>query len=323
MTIKLKHSFGILILLFSVLVFVSAQHANATATTQGDPTAEENVDPNAPPPNEAKGILNSVVFKGEEYKRSNYENMSHVFWLFDMPDLNNNEDVDIFLQINECDLFKKYYGDEFEWGPLREVMRDFLKKNKETFSRKLYFDLPIQVGKYNVENGHFGVESKNFASAERDFFPHPSYVGWNKDFCGFRRMDNRLKKVYPREALFRFIRPISIPHIKVEEEIAKELVKQWKEEEIEKRYLAIRLYITITKFMGFQDFHNQKSIPIYLSYINGYEIYEDLEMDHLLYTKSYLKKTKKKPVVKNPGVPNPDNENMSEPKEGDEYDDFE
>ena len=228
-----------------------------------------------------------------EFRRGNFENMSKMYWRFGLPDINSELDVDIFFQINECDIFKKYHGNEFEWIPLRNTLKDFLEGNSQNFSRHLFFDLPIEVGIYNVEKGTFTVESKNFNSASRDFFPHPAYLNWTKNFCD-KKLGSDSRKSYPREAIFRFIRPLSIPNIAVEEQAAKYLVNNWKETKAEKRYLAIRMFISVTKYIGHKDFHNQGNIPVFLTYIEGYEIYENLGMGTKLHDKSYIRKKKKK-----------------------------
>lgn len=282
----------IFILLFLTLISFSFVQPSLSQETAEELTEEqleelEELDPK----NQAKGIKDKVTFRGNDFRRSTYQNMTKLYWYYGFPDIENNEHIDIFFQVNECDLYEKYYGDEFEWGPLRETMRDYLRSSSSNFSRRLYFDLPIEVGIYNVEKGNFTVESKNFNSAERDFFPHPTYVGWNKNFCGYSNPlapDNS----YPREGLFRLIRPINVPHIKVEEAQAKQLVRKWKEKEAEKRYLAIRIYLTITKYVGLQDFSRNKSVPVYLAYLEGYEIYEDLTMENLLFSKNFTKKKK-------------------------------
>ncbi len=279
-----------LMLSISVIFRVDSNSAFAQALENKE-VKDISAEPDETEENENIGLQDIIEFKGKTYRSSRYPNMSKLYWSFGIPDIENDQHLDIFFQINECDLYAKYYGNEFEWGPLRETMREYLRDNSRKFSRGLFFDLPIEVGNYNIKKGSFAVKSKNFISGDREFFPHPAYLGWNKNFCGFRTTQKG-EEVYYREILIRLIRPVVIPNISIDESIAKELVTKWRDAGSEKRFFSIRLYMTVTKFMGVQSFSNQNKIPIFLAYIEGYEIFRDLNMDVLYFTKSFTKKKK-------------------------------
>ncbi len=296
-------------LLFSLsilLATIAFSHQKAFSTQESEQSSagdqiKVGEDPDDASVGGIRGLRNAINFKGDDYKYGNYPNTTYLYWSFGLPDISNDSHVDYFLQVNECELFKKYYGNEFEWGPLRETTREFLSNKRDKFSRKLYFDLPIKVGQYNIENGHFGVISTNFNSGQRDFFP---YLDTRQAVnCGIGRgvkQEDKFFYVYPLEPVFRFIRPLMVPHIKVDEETAKELVQGWKDVYTnldQNRFLAIRLFITVTKYSGFQDFQKEDNVPVFLSYINGYQIYKTMNMQELLYTKSY--KTRRKDKTSN------------------------
>ncbi len=251
--------------------------------------------------NTTKIILDSAyknVFNNKMYYLANFSNMSKLFWYYDFPSLDNDDDIDAFFQINECELYEKYHNNEFEWLPIRETMREYLRANRKNFSRNLYFDMPIVVGDYNIEKKSFPVLDRSFNGAERNFYPHPTTMGWEDNFCGYTKSILSIDNSYPRDALFKFIRPLSIQNIKIEEGVARDLVEQWGSRYTPHRYLYVRLYITVTKFLEREEIRNNKLVPVYISYIDGYEIFREVSMENLLYKKIYKTKAPSSSSVK-------------------------
>ena len=223
---------------------------------------------------------------GKDFYFGNFETMSKLFWAFDIPDVNSEEHKTAFIQINECEVYEAYKGNEFEWKPIMQSMHKYLDENADLLPKEIYFDLPIEVGDYVLNKNHFPVISSQFTSAERLFLPHGSRMGWKLSKCGLE--NDELLDAYPREIAFRLIRPIIIPNINVPEDVAESFVAYWKETEVEQRFLKIRLYFKVTKFSGFETIGRFEHIALFVASIQGYKVFSPFD-DIPVATKSYLR----------------------------------
>ncbi len=224
-------------------------------------------------------------FLGVTYFRPTFQHMSKMAWHFGYPDIDNNYHVDIFLQINECELFEKYFKNEFEWQSIRDAMRDYIINNREVFERRLFFDTEITVGRYNQQNNFFPVTTDNFISGWRNFYPHASSLGWTHGHCGY---DTPNSDIYPRFALFEFQRPFAIRKININREVAQQIVKEWNERQVPNRNLYLRFYITLQKFKEFRNFASYVRGPVYNARVDGSKIFPNKEMTQPIDSRDFL-----------------------------------
>ena len=228
-------------------------------------------------------------FNGKTYLRPKLSTLSKLSWLFDFPDINNNEHIDAFMKINECELYYKYYRNEIKWMPIRESIRTYLKENKDTFSRRLFFDMPVYFERYDNENKAFPVNDQEYLNGIRKFIPMIESENPLYDQCEFYALG--YGNAYPGDLLFVFKRPLVIKRVPIEPEKAEGIIRYWNElSEAKYRYGYLRIYISIQKFQGWDKplSGSNQQVPSFLSHIDGYRVYRDPTLQYQIYEKNFV-----------------------------------
>ena len=104
-------------------------------------------------------ILQPVVQEvGESYVTMTYPNLFRLAWAFDVYKSDDNAALDTYLKISECNLYKKYYKNEFEWEKIRLATKAYLDKYGK--KRDIYFEYvqPLELGRYDEEIQGFPLE---------------------------------------------------------------------------------------------------------------------------------------------------------------------
>ena len=53
------------------------------------------------------------------YEQPTYAKLAQLYWALSKLDPKKDTDIDNFLLINECDIYKQYRSNEFEWKDIR------------------------------------------------------------------------------------------------------------------------------------------------------------------------------------------------------------
>ncbi|MCB9979995.1 MAG: DUF4852 domain-containing protein [Rhodospirillales bacterium] len=244
-------------------------------------------------------IPKEVTFEENVYRRPDWDFISKLSWWSDRADPEQESHVDMFIRLNECNMYLRYRNDEFEWPPLRDAMKKYLVENKKTFSHRVYFDFPVALGAYNLQKEIFVVEAEQLKKGMRNFYPN-LMENLKNNSCGYIDMvygfPDSLKeswlKVYPTELLFRFVRPMSLPYLKINKDSARTIVNLWKQKNAQNRDVYMRLYVTIDSFLEYDGpkRSSYKSLPVYMSMIDGYQIFIEDTMEVPIVTKVFRKK---------------------------------
>lgn len=91
----------------------------------------------------------------DKYKPLTRSSMSMLYWRFSDMDISSDYEIDHFIMINKCDLYKESYNDDFAWHEIRQKARASLLKNKDTFNNYIKVTLPIGLGRYNIATNSF------------------------------------------------------------------------------------------------------------------------------------------------------------------------
>ena len=89
------------------------------------------------------------------YERPNNKTLSQLYWRMLKMDPEDDQAVDFFMMINECDLYRDYYTNEFEWISIRDAARIFLLENRKDFPIHFEFVQPLRFAEYNLETKEF------------------------------------------------------------------------------------------------------------------------------------------------------------------------
>ncbi len=231
------------------------------------------------------------------YEVPTLKTLSHLFWAVNLFDLDDDWAVDEFMRYNECDIYRNFASDEFEWAEIRNATRDFIRENKNDFPTRFEFMIPIKLQDYNKKTQAFEVQKKYQISSIRRFEVYAT--NFRQKTC---TDDTRIQDGYPRSLVLEFSRPFSLYDVPMSEKVANSYIKANIEKlkrydpsaRVKSRmyglrdaYLVLKVKIfTHGKLLGLNVF----KIPVVqmLSILEGYEIYEDRYKQKLFYAESYV-----------------------------------
>lgn len=232
------------------------------------------------------------------YETPTLETISHTYWALDFHSLSDDEAIDSFMWINECDIYRTYYSDQFEWKDIRNATRDFLKKNKKEFPTRFQFIIPIFLKDYDTRLHAFELQDGYVLNSIRRF----EVVAKNSNYeCAVSNPGS--KKLYPASMLLEFSRPLTLTHIPMTKDRADEYIKEKTSiaqskgkvnksasYEFREAFLVIKVNIfahgeTFSKIN--KDGHNSLQL---LSILEGFEVYLDYDRTDLVYSEVFVSK---------------------------------
>ena len=240
------------------------------------------------------------------YERPTFEKFSQLFWALSKMDINKNADVDFFLMINECDIYKDYFHNEFEWQTIRQSSKEFLTQNKSTFPLRYEMMQPLKLGEYNTKTEKFEIMPEYQIKNTRRFEIMAN--NYTADICNYGNRAGEEIPGYPRGLLIELTRPIMITSLPVDPVNARlyieEKLKSFKglqaqHQNVSNLYLARDAYLVMKiKFFAYRkDLQSKASgyqLAEVLGILEGIEVYADRKKKKLLYVEDYRRKPKVK-----------------------------
>jgi hypothetical protein len=241
----------------------------------------------APAPAE---ISAKTSFPDEDYQQPTFQNLSKSYWALAMFDLSDNDAIDGYLMINQCELFKKFFRSDFEIEGLREATRQSIQKNLAFFPLKYEVMIPMGLDRYNTGTEKFTIVPKyQYLGAKRlEIAENDS----NEDIC------NGAKQIakYPKNFVLSLNRPFILTEVPVKPEVAQFYMDRTEEglpgrqEDLDVSKLGrvafLRLKISLSQFRGYTYPLSGVNIPYadIFGTIDEYEVYADRDKALLLYS---------------------------------------
>jgi len=249
-----------------------------------------------------KSTKTSANPKENKYHIANLANFAKTYWRFSKFDYGDDKAVDNFMKIAECNLYREYYHNEFEWRGIREATRGFLKENKKKFPDRYEFIQPISLGEYDFKEKKFNIALEHVLNGVKSF--EISAQSQNSETCG----SNKPIEGYPRLMALELSRPVIFNELPVEPDIAQEMIADKMNhyenlkgsQKTRERYLASREVYFDAKVKMFAHkpgpFKNayRQEVAKMLGILERIEVYEDIARTNLLYQKDFRRKKKKK-----------------------------
>ena len=254
----MKFIFSIFILLFALTSPVFAQ----------------SIKPDKPKLNEQGELM-------ETYSPFTFSNNARLYWLLHVYSVDNDDMIDNYLKATECDLYSRFFLNEFEWRKVREATRTYLDKFKHTFPRRFEYIQPLSLDRYNFDLKGFPLEEGSvFYQSTR--LEMSSYME-NGDKCGNQSITKL--KGYPPMAMLSIKQPFKLSFIRANEEMAKEYLKFLESKQIDQtrgRPAYIRFRVRIDSYLG-EEFASQQIYGNFSGAIESIEVFADREMLFKLY----------------------------------------
>ena len=239
------------------------------------------------------------------YESPNIKTFSYLHWSASILDIKDDENIDFFLKITECELYKRFRADEFEWARIRDATRDYIEENKLDFPVRYEIVIPLKMGEYNKEKSYFELNTENAVKSVRLVEMMATDIFF-RDICGDESRDIGN---YYRGFILELSRPFSLQVVPAENDTAQRIIteknKQYQDylktihnphfsqsELFKLREAYAFVYVKIFTYKGQYPERTNEGYYLgqLLGVVDGYEIFEDITRKKLLYSRSYITK---------------------------------
>lgn len=222
----------------------------------------------------------------KQYIQPTVENISKLYWKKDVLDTSNDLAIDNFLLINECDLYQKFYDDDFEWLRIRDAAREMLKENKDSFSHQFKMLIPVDLGRYDMKRRGFPlINNTAFQDLRR------VEIGGNSNLAKICEKSGLIEH-YPKNLILILNKPFSYDFVNLDEHIAQAYIIRQKYNKIDRprelqgqnfdRLAFARIRITFSKYQGETKGRDNFPLGIMFGNLDGIDIFEDADEKRLL-----------------------------------------
>lgn len=225
------------------------------------------------------------------YQEATYQALSKLYWVVGMHEIDNDRSVDNYLMINECDLYTKYYHNDFDWEQIRETTRDMLAREKTNFPTTFEIMLPLHLGRYNVEEEYFEInEETRFESMKK------IDITLSKTHKTCFSKDSVLSG-YPGSVILILNRPFTFERVPVEPELANIFLEEAREYYnglsdrlrmvMYERFAYLRVLVRFNSYVEIVDGVGGKRRAVMHGQIDGLQVFADREKTKPLYIKDF------------------------------------
>lgn len=236
--------------------------------------AGEGAVPLAPPP----GLT-------AEYVAPSYDNLARVLWALDVKDLTDDKAVDGYLKITECNLFQKFYDNEFRWKKIREGTREYLEKYKSRFPKRFEYVQPMFLDRYDFALKGFPImPDQQFVGAGR--------LQFSANGAGFTKCPDVILRNfagYPSGAVLNLKAPFNLSFVPVSETLAREYLKMVEETGLntsDGRPAYIRFRLRVDQFLN-EESIDQGNFGNFSGVLEKIEVFADRELLLPLYSQNF------------------------------------
>lgn len=230
-------------------------------------------------------------YGGDEYVTPNMQNLSRVYWRLGIFNQNDKKAIDNYLIINECDIYRNFYTDDFEWQNVRESTKDMLKEKSPLFADKFKVLVPIDLGRYDMERGGFEIVSNTSFENSRRI----QVTGGLSNPVGCDQKDDL--PGYPSQVILILNKPFTFNFIKVDEHVAQAFLLRKKYDRTPiprelrnkgfQRLAFARMRVTFVRFQGIVEEYGGKRQAVLYGKLDGIDVFEDQSEEMLLTSINY------------------------------------
>lgn len=228
------------------------------------------------------------------YEKPTLQELSRLYWSLSALEPENDAHIDNYLLINECDIYKEYRNNEFEWVKIREATRQYLKENYKNFTRRIEFMQPLYLEEYDLERNVFKIVEEYRRPSSRRMEVLTSKHA--EPVCGiYGELEG-----YPKGMVVELTRPFGFTEIPVERDTAKEYITEKLEQfnklpdhmQTRKKFAESRdAYIWLqVRIFGFKERTRMPegyALNSVFAVLEGMEIYGDRERRKILHSGAF------------------------------------
>ncbi|MCL4677286.1 MAG: DUF4852 domain-containing protein [Alphaproteobacteria bacterium] len=233
------------------------------------------------------------------YEKATLKNLSNLYWAMGYADLANDQHIDHYLKITECEIFRKFVSSEFEMKEIREATRKFIVDNRNEFSTRFELVQEILLRDYDLKRRAFKIDPRYQIQSVRRF----ELVTSDNIFEAVCGQKGKASMIFPPGLILEFSRPFTLTYIPVPDDIALAYIEEKnkrfqkildKAKSQEKVYEYRKAYLVLyAKAFAFRKLEPSTTIRgahllQTMAALEGVEVYGDPGRKQLFYSKSFL-----------------------------------
>lgn len=240
------------------------------------------------------------------YDDITFGKLARLYWKLGVLDINDDDAVDKFMMITECDIYKEYSFNEFEWKNIRNKARVFLKDNLDSFPVRFKYAQPLKLFEYNFESGFFEIMPEYQIRGSRKFEVIPDDYG--QRVCNEGASTPEISK-YPKALFVELTQPLNLTGIPMKPAQAKKYIddkmidmsslppeSQSRKLIYDARDAYIVMKIRVFTYKGEEGVEDMRRRAVVYTMLEGFEIYSDAQHENLLYFENYVRRADEKTV---------------------------
>lgn len=244
------------------------------------------------------------------YERPTLKNLANLFWAIGYADLSNDEHINHYLRVTECEIYRKFISSEFEMKEIREATRKFIVENRNDFSTRFELVQQISLRDYDIKRRAFKINLRHQIQSVRRF-ELISSDDINQAVCGQKA---RVDSAFPPGLILEFSRPFTLTYIPVPVDIALSYIEQMdmkfqklldKSKSQERVYDYRKAYLVLyAKAFAFRKLESSTTVRgakllQTMAVLEGVEVYGDPGRKQLFFSKSFLSNKSPTEVTEN------------------------
>ncbi len=238
-------------LVLTALLLFGTTSVYATSSNSKPDTQNKKLDFGALGPSASSGKAKRMV--ENTYSQITYESLFKLAWSFDAYSVSDDDALNAYLVVTECNLYNKFFQNEFEWEKIKIATRKFILENKDKAPRYYEYVQPIFMGRYDYSLQGFPiVEDAEEFKGQKNF-----------QFANFRAGETSCGSVsissskFPGTGVLNISSPLNLSFIRVPLPLAEKYI-EWRtnQKNIDdtKRQAYIRYRIRIDAYDGIKGF---------------------------------------------------------------------
>ncbi|MCL2469440.1 MAG: DUF4852 domain-containing protein [Alphaproteobacteria bacterium] len=143
-----------------------------------------------------------------DFKKPNLQNIIKTLIRFGAVDIYDDHIIDIYARLNECDLYLKYFRNEFVWEQIRAKLREIIQRDVKTFPVAYFYDTSLSLDRYDFKNKIYPFINQSANENVNSFV-----MATNKeDFCVKEKVEG-----FPTNFRLVLRSPVSVPKLPLTE----------------------------------------------------------------------------------------------------------
>lgn len=234
------------------------------------------------------GFVSSAVAMDVDRLTLRYAPITHVslsklMWTYGVHDPKNNEILDHYLAVNNCDLYRQYRKNDFQWERIRAGMRREIDYYAKDYPNRFEIKAVVPLDRYDFERSAFIIDPK-FALNNAGSIQIPVDVSENS--CA----DRTAFSFFPWNVKFVADNKFSLKEVPVpssQAQLILERIKKYQYKDLEgKRAVPLKFEIVIDDVKSLKNIAGIGHV-IFKGQLDTITFYEDPQMMKPIWKKSF------------------------------------